>query len=125
LAKKYSFSKEDPLCLIFGGETTVTVTGDGKGGRNQELCLSTAIEIDGIKNITFLSCGTDGNDGQTEAAGAICSGRTIERAKELGLDAMKFLNNNDSYNYFKKLEDLIITGPTKTNVMDIQILLIG
>jgi glycerate 2-kinase len=125
LAKEYFLTVENPVCLIFGGETTVTVTGDGKGGRNQELCLSTAIEIDGIKNITFLSCGTDGNDGQTEAAGAICSGRTIERAKELGLDAMKFLNNNDSYNYFKKLEDLIITGPTKTNVMDIQILLIG
>ena len=125
IAKENSFSEEKPLCLIFGGETTVTVKGNGKGGRNQELCLSTAIDIDGIKNITFLSGGTDGNDGQTNTAGAICNGRTIERAKELGLDALKFLKNNDSYNFFNKLEDLIITGPTKTNVMDIQILLIG
>ncbi len=125
IAKEYSLSEEKPVCLIFGGETTVTVTGNGKGGRNQELCLSTAIEIDGMKNITFLSGGTDGNDGQTEAAGAICNGRTIERAKELGLDALKFLNNNDSYNFFNKLGDLIITGSTNTNVMDIQILLIG
>lgn len=124
VAKEYSFSEAKPVCLIFGGETTVTVRGNGKGGRNQELCLSTAIEIDGIKNITFLSGGTDGNDGQTDAAGAICSGRTIERAKELGLDAVKFLNNNDSYNFFNELEDLIITGSTNTNVMDIQILLL-
>jgi len=125
LAKEYSLSEENPVCLIFGGETTVTVTGNGKGGRNQEFCLSIAIEIDGMKNITFLSGGTDGNDGLTEAAGAICNGRTIERAKELGLDSMKYLNNNDSYNFFNKLEDLIITGPTNTNVMDTQILLIG
>ncbi len=125
MAKEYSLSEEKPVCLIYGGETTVTVKGNGKGGRNQELCLSTAIEIDGIKNITFLSAGTDGNDGQTEAAGAICNGSTIERAKEFGIDAMKLLNNNDSYNFFNKLEDLIITGPTKTNVMDIQLLLIG
>jgi glycerate 2-kinase len=125
IAKENSLSEEKPVCLIFGGETTVTVRGNGKGGRNQELCLSTAIEIDGIKNITFLSGGTDGNDGTTEAAGAICSGRTIERAKGLGLDVVKFLNNNDSYNFFNKLEDLIITGATNTNVMDVQILLIG
>ncbi len=124
IAKEYSLPDEKPVCLIFGGETTVTVKGNGKGGRNQELCLSTAIEIDGIKNITFLSGGTDGNDGQTEAAGAICNGRTIERAKELGLDAMKYLNNNDSYNFFNKLDDLIITGPTNTNVMDVQIFLL-
>jgi glycerate-2-kinase len=125
IAIENSLLKENPVCLIFGGETTVTLTGNGKGGRNQEFCLSTAIEIDGIKNITFLSGGTDGNDGQTEAAGAICNGQTIERAKELGLDAVKYLNNNDSYNFFNKLEDLIITGPTSTNVMDIQILLIA
>jgi len=125
IAKEYPLSDEKPVCLIFGGETIVTVKGNGKGGRNQELCLSTAIEIDGIKNITFLSGGTDGIDGQTEAAGAICSGQTIEKAKELGFDALKFLNNNDSYNFFNNLEDLIITGPTKTNVMDIQIMLIG
>jgi glycerate-2-kinase len=124
IAKENSLSEEKPVCFIFGGETTVKVTGNGKGGRNQELCLSTAIEIDGIKNITFFSGGTDGIDGQTEAAGAICNGKTIERAKELGLDARKFLDNNNSYNFFSKLDDLIITGPTNTNVMDIQILLL-
>jgi len=75
IAKEYSLSEVKPVCLIFGGETTVTVRGNGKGGRNQELCLSTAIEIDGIEDITFLSGGTDGNDGQTDAAGAICNGR--------------------------------------------------
>jgi glycerate-2-kinase len=124
IAKEYSLSEDKPVCLIFGGETTVTVKGKCKGGRNQELCLSTAIEIDGMKNVTFLSGGTDGIDGQTEAAGAICNGRTIERAKEFGIDAMKILNNNDSYNFFNRLEDLIITGPTNTNVMDIQIVLL-
>jgi len=122
---EYTKKQLKPACLIFGGETAVTVKGNGKGGRNQELCLSVALEIDGIKNITFLSGGTDGNDGQTKAAGAICNGRTIERAKELGLDAMKFLNNNDSYNFFNKLGDLIITGSTNTNVMDVQILLLA
>ena len=125
IAKEYSLSEVKPVCLIFGGETTVTVKGNGKGGRNQEFCLSTAMEIDGMEKITFLSGGTDGIDGQTEAAGAICSGQTIEKAKGLGLDALKFLNNNDSYNFFNKLEDLIITGSTNTNVMDVQILLIG
>ena len=125
LAKENALSEQIPACLIFGGETTVTVSGEGKGGRNQEFCLSIAIEIDGINNITFLSGGTDGIDGQTEAAGAICNGRTIERAKRLGLDAVKFLNNNDSYIFFSKFDDLIITGATNTNVMDIQILLIG
>ena len=124
IAKEYSLSKVKPVCIIFGGETTVTVRGKGKGGRNQELSLSTAIEIDRNKNIAFLSAGTDGIDGSTEAAGAISNGRTIERAKELGLDAVKFLDNNDSYNFFNKLEDLIITGSTNTNVMDIQILLL-
>ena len=125
IAKEYVKEKQNQICLIFGGETTVTVTGDGKGGRNQEFCLSIAIEIDGNNNITFLSGDTDGKDGQTEAAGAICNGRTIERGKELGLDAIKYLNNNDSYIFFNELDDLIITGPTNTNVMDIQILLIG
>jgi glycerate 2-kinase len=124
VGKDYSKKLLKPTCLIFGGETTVIVKGNGKGGRNQELCLSVALEIDGTNNITFLSAGTDGNDGQTEAAGAICNDRTIERANELGLDAIKFLNNNDSYNFFKKLSDLIITGPTNTNVMDVQIILL-
>ena len=110
-------------CFLFGGETEVTVKGKGKGGRNQELCLNTSGLIAGKKNVVFLSAGTDGNDGPTKAAGAICDGLTLRRAKSVGLDIRSFLDNNDSYNFFNKLNDLIITGPTGTNVMDIQILL--
>ena len=112
-------------CLIYGGETTVHVDGTGKGGRNQELALSAAIELNGVKGISLLSGGTDGNDGPTDAAGAYCDWKTLERAEALKLDAKGYLSNNDSYNFFSKLNDLIITGPTKTNVMDIQIVLIN
>ncbi len=112
-------------CLISGGETTVIVKGNGKGGRNTELALSFAMEIDGIEGITFLSAGTDGTDGPTDAAGAIVDGKTISKAKELGLNPQEFLDNNDSYNFFRKTDSLIITGPTGTNVMDIQIAVIA
>ncbi|MEF9427497.1 MAG: DUF4147 domain-containing protein [Candidatus Mariimomonas ferrooxydans] len=117
-------SEKKEICLISGGETTVTVKGTGKGGRNTELALSFAKEIKGIKGITLLSAGTDGTDGPTDAAGAIVDGETINRAERLGLNSEKYLNNNDSYNFFKQIDSLIITGPTGTNVMDIQIMLI-
>jgi glycerate 2-kinase len=113
----------DTQCFLFGGETEVTLKGKGKGGRNQELCLYASNLIAGKKNVVFFSAGTDGNDGPTEAAGAICDGSTLKRAKSVGLDIRSFLDNNDSFNFFNKLNDLIITGPTGTNVMDIQILL--
>jgi len=112
-------------CLISGGETTVVVTGDGKGGRNTELALSFAMEIDGVEGITFLSAGTDGNDGPTDAAGAVVDGNTIKKAKALGLNPQEYLDNNDSYNFFKKIDALLITGPTGTNVMDVQVVLIS
>ena len=112
------------MCLISGGETTVTVKGKGKGGRNMELALAFALEIDGIEGITFLSAGTDGTDGPTDAAGAIVDGHTITKAKSLGINGEEYLNNNDSYNFFKKVGGLFITGPTGTNVMDIQITLL-
>lgn len=112
-------------CLIYGGETTVHIFGSGKGGRNQELVLASAIKLNGIRGISLLSGGTDGNDGPTDAAGAYCDWTTIERATVLNLDAQEYLSNNDSYNYFNELNDLIIIGPTKTNVMDIQIVLIS
>ncbi len=115
---------KNPLCLISGGETTVTVKGNGLGGRNMELALAFAIEIEGIDGITFLSAGMDGMDGPTDAAGAIVSGETVKTAKALGLDPMKYLEDNDSYNFFKEIDSLLITGPTGTNVMDIQITLI-
>ena len=112
-----------PACLISGGETTVTIHGNGLGGRNQEFVLAAAIGIEGLKNLTVLSAGTDGTDGPTDAAGAIADGATIARARALGLDPRAALANNDSYHFFESLGDLIKTGPTGTNVMDIRLLL--
>lgn len=114
----------EKICLISGGETTVTVKGTGKGGRNTELALSFANKIRGIKRITLLSAGTDGTDGPTDAAGAIVDGETIAKAEKLGLNPEEYLDNNDSYNFFKQINSLLITGHTGTNVMDIQIILI-
>ena len=94
------------------------------GGRNTELALAFALEIAGKKGITLLSAGSDGTDGPTDAAGAIVNGDTVHKAKNLGLDPERFLENNDSYNFFKKTGGLFITGPTGTNVMDIQIIVV-
>ncbi|OQX95716.1 hypothetical protein B6I21_04040 [candidate division KSB1 bacterium 4572_119] len=113
-----------PACIISGGETTVTIKGDGLGGRNQEFVLAAAIDINNLKNVVVFSAGTDGTDGPTDAAGAIADGETITRAKKMGLNAFTYLQNNDSYHFFEKLGDLIKTGPTNTNVMDLRILLI-
>ena len=117
-------SSKGTKCLISGGETTVIVKGKGKGGRNMELALYFAMEIEGVEGITMLSAGTDGTDGPTDAAGAIVDGQTIVKAKGVGLNPQEYLDNNDSYNFFKQLDSLLITGPTGTNVMDIQIILI-
>jgi len=114
-----------PACIISGGETTVTIEGKGQGGRNQEFVLAAALDIDGLDNVVVLSGGTDGNDGPTDAAGAIADGTTISRANDLGLDAYKYLCENNSYNFFKPLDDLLITGPTNTNVMDLRIVLVS
>ncbi|MGY8824801.1 MAG: glycerate kinase type-2 family protein [Candidatus Latescibacterota bacterium] len=114
-----------PACIIAGGETTVTLRGQGKGGRNQELALAAGLALDGWEGITFLSAGTDGTDGPTDAAGAIVDGSTIQRGKSQGLAARAYLQNNDSYHYFQPLGDLLITGATGTNVMDLQIVLIS
>jgi len=120
----YQSGKNKPQCFIFGGESRVTIQGNGIGGRNQELCLSAAIELEGKENVVLLSAGSDGNDGPTDAAGAICNGQSVLRAIKLGMDPLKFLEDNNSYDFFNKLNDLIITGPTNTNVMDIQIVLL-
>jgi glycerate-2-kinase len=114
----------EPVCLVAGGETTVTVTGDGVGGRNQELALAAAMELHGGSGITLLAAGTDGTDGPTDAAGALVDGTTLERGNCSGLDARASLTNNDSYHYFARLGDLVKTGPTRTNVMDLTLLLI-
>ena len=113
-----------PACLISGGETTVTIKGKGKGGRNQEFALAAAIELRGCSGITVLSGGTDGTDGPTDAAGAIADGDSVRRAEDLGLSASATLDDNDSYPFFEALDDLVITGPTGTNVMDLRLFLV-
>jgi len=113
-----------PACILSGGETTVTLRGSGLGGRNQEFCLAGAFEIEGLEMVVLLSGGTDGTDGPTDAAGAISDYTTLRRAKGMGLDPNAYLMNNDSYHFFEKLGDLLMTGPTRTNVMDVRILLV-
>ena len=110
-----------PACIITGGETTVTLAGNGLGGRNQEFVLAAAIDLAGVPNVVVLSAGTDGTDGPTDAAGAIADGNTLRRNP----DARRFLAYHDSYHYFESLKDLVITGPTNTNVMDVRIVLVG
>ena len=114
-------SGSGPLCCIAGGETTVTVRGAGLGGRNLEAALSAAITLDGKPDIALATLATDGVDGPTGAAGTVVTGRTVERARRLGLDPIQFLENNNSYPFFSALEDLILTGPTGTNVNDLWI----
>lgn len=117
-------------CLLSGGETTVTVRGNGVGGRNQELALAFAVEIDDAAGITMLSAGTDGTDGPTDAAGAIVDGATARKAREAGIDPEAYLDRNDSYSFFKRYDAVrgekshLVTGPTGTNVMDLQIICI-
>jgi glycerate 2-kinase len=113
-----------PACIISGGETTVRVTGKGKGGRNMEFAMQAAPLIDGLKNVIVASIGTDGTDGPTNAAGAMADGFTMETAAKKGIDINDHMRTNDSYHFFKALGDLIVTGPTHTNVMDIRIILI-
>jgi glycerate 2-kinase len=108
-----------PACIAAGGETTVTLRGNGLGGRNQELALGAAFELEGINEAALVTLGTDGEDGPTRAAGALASGQTLANARALGLDAQAFLDNNDSYHFFEALGDLVITGPTGTNVNDL------
>ena len=110
-----------PACIISGGETTVTIRGKGKGGRNQEFALAAAVGIAGLKDVLIFSAGTDGTDGPTDAAGAQADGQTLAK----GPEALRRLANNDSYSFFQPLKDLIITGPTGTNVMDVHLILVS
>ncbi len=111
-----------PACIIVGGETTVTIRGDGLGGRNQEVALGAVAELDGLEDIAFITLATDGGDGPSDAAGAVVTGKTYQRGQTLDLDPVSFLVMNDAYNYFKPLGDLLITGPTQTNVNDLTFL---
>jgi len=112
------------MCLLFGGEPTVKITGNGLGGRNQHLALICGILLRGIKDITILSGGTDGTDGPTNAAGAVVDYQTYNNAERLNICIEKHINNCDSYNFFREVGGLIITGPTQTNVMDMIVILI-
>jgi glycerate 2-kinase len=123
--RQYGEPLAPPACVISGGETTVSLHGDGKGGRNQEFALAAAPVIDGLDRVVILSGGTDGTDGPTIAAGAVTDGRTVARARALGIVAQHFLQRNDAFHFFERLNDLLITGPTGTNVMDIHLLLAG
>jgi len=113
-----------PLCLLFGGEPTVKVSGKGSGGRNQHLALYCGTLLRNHKGITILSAGTDGTDGPTYAAGAIVDCETINFALSQNIDPGKYLREFDSFNFFKKAGGHIITGPTMTNVMDIIVVIV-
>lgn len=116
---------EAPACIISGGETTVTIRGNGLGGRNQEFCLAAALDLIELPpRVVILSGGTDGNDGPTDAAGAVVDPITAARGRDEGMEAADFLNNNDAYHFFEKTKDLLMTGPTKTNVMDVRLVLV-
>ena len=111
-----------PMCIIGGGETTVKVTGNGRGGRNQEIALSTVDGMDGLRDCFLVALATDGEDGPTDAAGAVVTGQSRDQAEALGMHAQDFLGRNDAYTYFDALQDLIRTGPTGTNVNDLVLL---
>jgi hydroxypyruvate reductase len=109
---------------LSGGETTVTVNGRGRGGPNTEFLLGLALKLDGAKNVYALACDTDGIDGSEDNAGAIVKPDTLHRAHKYGLDAKTYLENNDVYTFFEGLGDLVITGPTYTNVNDFRAILV-
>ena len=108
-----------PACIVTGGETTVTIRGKGLGGRNQELALAAVSELTGLPDVMLIALATDGDDGPTDAAGAVVTGKTLARAREIGLDPAEFLARNDSYHFFEPLGDLLKPGPTQTNVNDL------
>ena len=113
-----------PVCLVLGGETTVTVRGAGHGGRNQELALAAALALHGWEDVLVVTLATDGVDGPTDAAGAIAAGHTVARARALGLEPWDHLERNDAYPLFAALGDLILTGPSGTNVNDLAFVLV-
>ena len=129
-AMRFAAGAAQPVCVLGSGETTVTVRGDGRGGRNQEFVLGAAGRVSAPGGaigppVVLASAGTDGIDGPTEAAGAIADSSTLERAVRHGLDPATFLASNDAYRFFEPLGDLIRWGPTGTNVGDVHVLLIG
>ena len=131
LDKQAEMKPGEKHCLLSGGETTVSVRGTGMGGRNQELALAFALEIENSQGVSLLSAGTDGTDGPNDAAGAWVNGSTAALARQLKIDPRSYLDNNDSYNFFQDFDKVSVeqshlkTGPTGTNVMDMQIMLLN
>lgn len=123
-AINFASSSHKKTVFIYGGETTVTIKGNGKGGRNQEIALSAAIELKNTKDILLFSLGSDGTDGPTDAAGGMADSESYEKIRSLGISPEEYLDNNNSYNALKEIGDLIITGPTGTNVNDITVVII-
>ncbi len=117
--KKSASPAPAPACILAGGETTVTVKGNGRGGRNTELALASVSELADFPGVMLISLATDGEDGTTDAAGAVVTGQSFRRAAELGLNPGPFLEQNDSYSFFSSLDDLLKPGPTGTNVNDL------
>ena len=122
--KQHGLPWQPPVALISGGETTVTVRGSGRGGRNCEFLLALAAELKGVEGIHALACDTDGIDGTENNAGAVLAPDTAARATAMGLDAARLLENNDGYGYFSALGDLLVSGPTRTNVNDYRVILV-
>jgi hydroxypyruvate reductase len=112
-----------PSCLIAAGETTVTVRGGGLGGRCQEFALAAALDVAGLEDVAVLAAGTDGTDGPTDAAGGLVDGATVERARRAGLDAKAALADNDAYRLLRATGDLVVSGPTNTNLLDLYVVL--
>jgi glycerate 2-kinase len=123
--RAYGEPVQPPACLIWGGETTVTVRGQGKGGRNQELALAAALALEGLPDVALLALATDGTDGPTDAAGASVDGRTAESARAAGWDPVATLADNNAYPLLEATGALLRTGPTGTNVNDITVLLVA
>src|SRR6267154_1272665 len=121
---QYADPMKPPVALISGGECTVTVRGNGRGGRCTEFLLSLGIELAGLPNVCAIACDTDGIDGSEDNAGAVLLPGSLARGARLGLDARKLLADNDAYGFFSRLEDLVVTGPTRTNVNDYRAILI-
>jgi hydroxypyruvate reductase len=113
-----------PVVILSGGETTVTIRGKGKGGRNSEFLLAFALGIDGLGSVHALAADTDGIDGSEDNAGAFCDGTTVARLREAGLDARALLANNDAWSAFDAVGDLFVPGPTGTNVNDFRVILV-
>ncbi|MBI2508509.1 MAG: glycerate kinase, partial [Betaproteobacteria bacterium] len=123
--KRHGAPWAPPVALISGGETTVTVRGSGRGGRNCEFLLALALDLDGAEGIHALACDTDGMDGTEDNAGAVLAPDTLARAGKKKLNAAKLLDNNDGHGFFNALDDLVVTGPTRTNVNDYRVVLVA